>query len=164
MEFLFLIFWSRSMVKIGDFTRECWSACFKAFQKSASMFSLTSMGNLLRTSKDRLKRLWKGGIEQSDDRRRKIVFHTLRHTCISLLTERGADTTAVKNYVAHASEEMTKHYTHLSEEYARNEKWSGRADLNGRSGPLTFSRACQESLLIRRDGTLLLSRSRSAIV
>jgi hypothetical protein len=25
--------------------------------------------------------------------------------------------------------------------------------LNGRSGPLTFSRACQESLLIRRDGT-----------
>lgn len=58
-------------------------------------------------------------IEQSDDRRYKIVFHTLRHTCISLLTERGADTTAVKNYVAHASEEMTKHYTHLSEEYAR---------------------------------------------
>jgi integrase len=58
-------------------------------------------------------------IEQSDDRRHKIVFHTLRHTCVSLLTERGADTTAVKNYVAHASEEMTKHYTHLSEEYAR---------------------------------------------
>jgi integrase len=63
--------------------------------------------------------LKKAGIEQSDDRRRKIVFHTLRHTCVSLLTERGADTTAVKNYVAHASEEMTKHYTHLSEEYAR---------------------------------------------
>jgi len=58
-------------------------------------------------------------IEQSDDRRHKIVFHTLRHTCVSLLTERGADTTAVKNYVAHASEEMTKHYTHPSEEYAR---------------------------------------------
>jgi integrase len=58
-------------------------------------------------------------IEQSDDRRYKVVFHTLRHTCVSLLTERGADTTAVKNYVAHASEEMTKHYTHLSEEYAR---------------------------------------------
>jgi len=25
----------------------------------------------------------------------------------------------VKNYVAHASEEMTEHYTHLSQEYAR---------------------------------------------
>lgn len=59
------------------------------------------------------------GIEQSEDRRKKIVFHTLRHTCISLLTERGADTTMVKNYVAHASEEMTKQYTHLSQEYAR---------------------------------------------
>ena len=42
----------------------------------------------------------------------------------ALLTERGADTTAVKNYVAHASEEMTKHYTHLSEEYARDARFS----------------------------------------
>jgi hypothetical protein len=25
----------------------------------------------------------------------------------------------VRNYVAHASEDMTEHYTHLSEEYAR---------------------------------------------
>jgi integrase len=63
--------------------------------------------------------LKRAGIKQSEDRRYKVVFHTLRHTCISLLTERGADTTAVKNYVGHASEEMTKQYTHLSEEYAR---------------------------------------------
>jgi hypothetical protein len=41
--------------------------------------------------------------------------------------------------------------------------WSRRADLNGRPGPLTLSRACQELLLTRRNGTLLLSRSRSAI-
>ena len=66
-----------------------------------------------------LKALKKAGISQSEDRRQKIVFHTLRHTCVSLLTERGADTTMVKNYVAHASEEMTNHYTHLSAEYAR---------------------------------------------
>lgn len=65
------------------------------------------------------KALKKAGIKQSEDRREKIVFHTLRHTCISLLTEKGADTTAVKNYVAHADEKMTAHYTHLSEEYAR---------------------------------------------
>jgi integrase len=73
-------------------------------------------GDIKRSFETALK---KAKIEQSDDRRHKIVFHTLRHTCVSLLTERGADTTAVKNYVAHASEEMTKHYTHLSEEYAR---------------------------------------------
>jgi integrase len=63
--------------------------------------------------------LKEAGIEQSKDPKQKIVFHTLRHTCVSLLTERGADTTMVQNYVAHASEEMTKHYTHVTEEYAR---------------------------------------------
>ena len=63
--------------------------------------------------------LKEAGIEQKEDRRYKIVFHTLRHTCVSLLTERGADTTMVKNYVAHASQEMTERYTHLSEEYTR---------------------------------------------
>jgi len=62
--------------------------------------------------------LRKAGIKQGEGMQ-KIVWHTLRHTCISLLTERGADTTMVKNYVAHASEEMTKRYTHLSDEYAR---------------------------------------------
>jgi len=59
------------------------------------------------------------GIKQGTTRQDKIVFHSLRHTCISLLQEKGADTTAVKNYVEHASEEMTRRYTHLSEEYAR---------------------------------------------
>ena len=62
--------------------------------------------------------LFKAGIEQGEGKQ-KIVFHSLRHTCISLLTEKGADTTAVKNYVAHADEKMTEHYTHLSEEFAR---------------------------------------------
>ena len=38
----------------------------------------------------------------------------------------------VKNYVAHSSEEMTKHYTHLSEEYARKtaEKLNGLCGVN----------------------------------
>jgi integrase len=62
--------------------------------------------------------LKKAGIKQGDGMQR-IVFHTLRHTCISLLTERGADTTMVKNYIGHSSEVMTASYTHLSQEYAR---------------------------------------------
>ena len=49
----------------------------------------------------------------------KVVFHTFRHTCISLLTERGADTSMVRSYVEHASEEMTRQYTHVSEQYRR---------------------------------------------
>jgi hypothetical protein len=36
--------------------------------------------------------------------------------------------------------------------------------LNGRSGRLTFSAAWQESLLIRRDATLLLFRRSSAVL
>ena len=32
----------------------------------------------------------KSGIEQSDDRRHKIVFHTLRHTCVSSVDRKGS--------------------------------------------------------------------------
>ena len=78
------------------------------------------------------KALKKAGIKQGKDRKEKIVFHSLRHSCISLLTEKGADTMAVKNYVAHADEKMTAHYTHLSEEYARrtSELLSGLCGVN----------------------------------
>lgn len=61
----------------------------------------------------------RAGIKQDTDRRRKIVFHSLRHSCVSLLTERGANTTMVKNFIGHSSEKMTSGYTHLSDEYAR---------------------------------------------
>ena len=88
------------------------------------------------------------GIEQNNDRRYKIVFHTLRHTCVSLLTERGADTTMVKNYVAHASEEMTERYTHLSEEYARK-----TADfLNGLCGIKFEDGNKMETISKKRNG------------
>lgn len=59
------------------------------------------------------------GIKQSDDPKQKIVFHSLRHTCVSLLHERKADTSQVQTYVGHASVEMTKHYTHLTDEYKK---------------------------------------------
>ncbi len=38
----------------------------------------------------------------------------------------------VKDYVPHASEETTKHYTHLSEEYARKtaERLNGLCEVN----------------------------------
>ena len=62
--------------------------------------------------------LKKAGIKQGEGMQ-KIVWHSLRHTCISLLTEKGADTTMVKNYIGHSSEVMTASYTHLSQEYAR---------------------------------------------
>lgn len=53
------------------------------------------------------------------ERNQKIVFHTLRHSCVSQLIERGADSLMVRNYVNHASTQMTERYAHLSEEYQR---------------------------------------------
>jgi integrase len=51
--------------------------------------------------------------------RNKIVFHTLRHTCVTLLRERGADMGMVTSYIGHADEKTTQGYAHASEEYKR---------------------------------------------
>jgi integrase len=66
----------------------------------------------------------------------KIVFHTLRHSCISQLIERGADSMMVKNYVNHSSIQMTERYAHLSEEYQRNtaKLLDGLYDVQGFTG------------------------------
>ena len=62
--------------------------------------------------------LKKSGIDPGEGYK-KVVFHTLRHSCVSQLVERGADSFMVRNYVNHASPQMTEHYTHLSEEFQR---------------------------------------------
>lgn len=62
--------------------------------------------------------LKKSGIDPGEGYK-KVVFHTLRHSCVSQLVERGADSFIVRNYVNHASPQMTEHYTHLSEEFQR---------------------------------------------
>jgi len=62
--------------------------------------------------------LKKSGIDPGEGYK-KVVFHTLRHSCVSQLVEMGADSFMVRNYVNHASSQMTEHYTHLSEEFQR---------------------------------------------
>lgn len=62
----------------------------------------------------------KGSALDPGEGNQKIVFHTLRHSCISQLIERGADSMMVKNYVNHASIQMAERYAHLLEEYQRN--------------------------------------------
>jgi integrase len=61
----------------------------------------------------------KSGIDPGEGSK-KVVFHTLRHSCVSQLIEKGADSLAVRNYINHASTQMTEHYAHLSEEYQRS--------------------------------------------
>ena len=49
----------------------------------------------------------------------KVVFHTLRHSCITLLLDKGADLHMVSSYIGHGSEKQTSDYAHASEEYRR---------------------------------------------
>jgi integrase len=50
-----------------------------------------------------------------EDRRQKVVFHTLRHTYASWLVERGVDLYTVKELMGHKTLAMTERYSHLGE-------------------------------------------------
>jgi integrase len=53
------------------------------------------------------------------DPRKKVVFHTLRHTFASWLVEHGIDLYSVKELMGHGSLAMTERYSHLSEDGLR---------------------------------------------
>jgi len=50
------------------------------------------------------------------DRRRKVVFHSLRHTCASYLIQNNVDILTVSKILGHSSLEMTKRYAHLNDQ------------------------------------------------
>lgn len=56
---------------------------------------------------------WNEGIE---DRRQKVTFHTLRHTCASWLVMAGVPLFTVKEYLGHQQISQTERYSHLSPE------------------------------------------------
>jgi site-specific recombinase XerD len=70
----------------------------------------TANSNFL-TQLSQLRKLSKG----IEDKRQKVVFHTLRHTYASWLVERGADLYTVKELMGHKTLAMTERYSHLGE-------------------------------------------------
>ena len=49
-----------------------------------------------------------------------VGFHSLRHTFVSLMAEKGAPLAAVQKLVGHSNPSMTRHYTHTTDAAALN--------------------------------------------
>jgi integrase len=65
-----------------------------------------------------VKRL--GFNEGVTDRRKRVWYHTLRHTFASWLVQKGADIYAVQTLMRHRSIKMTQRYAHLSPRVMRD--------------------------------------------
>lgn len=55
-----------------------------------------------------------------NDRRQKVVFHTLRHTYASWMVQNGIDLYTVKELMGHSTLAMTERYAHLAKENLKN--------------------------------------------
>ena len=54
-----------------------------------------------------------------NDRRQKVVFHSLRHTFASRLVQKGVSLYEVKELLGHSDIKMTMRYAHLANETLR---------------------------------------------
>jgi len=51
-----------------------------------------------------------------DDRRLKVVFHTLRHTAASWLVNQGITLPVIAKILGHKTLQMTERYSHVNDE------------------------------------------------
>jgi integrase len=72
------------------------------------------------------------------DRRERFSFHSLRHSCASLLIQSGVDLYTVKEILGHGSIALTERYSHLANE-ALKEAANKMADLAKKPTEKRFS-------------------------
>ncbi len=85
---------------------------------SGQFFDLLVTANLAvaRLSKDK-----SSGVGRSGPRARsEITFHSLRHTATSLLKNAGVSESVVMDIIGHDSKEVSRNYTHVSEQSKRD--------------------------------------------
>jgi len=70
------------------------------------------------------------------DRRRKVAFHTLRHTYASWLVESGVDLYTVKKLMGHSTIAMTERYSHLGNNTLQNAVKVFEGSLKGKKEPV----------------------------
>lgn len=70
-------------------------------------------------SVDALELNGKKGESEITDRRKRVVFHTLRHTYASWLGKSGMNQATIADRLGHRSFEMSRRYTHLMDETRR---------------------------------------------
>lgn len=85
--------------------------------KHRSIESLTHIGNNAAANRTLKEIMRKIGIPAT----RVITFHTLRHTCASLLIAKGVPITTVQKVLGHAKIDMSLNYAHMTSEVVKDD-------------------------------------------
>lgn len=88
-------------------------ACPDTFVRAVDALGLNNTGRSITLPDGRMVP------EKITDRRRKVVFHTLRHTYASWLARAGEHEISLAELLGHTSTAMTKRYSHLMDDARR---------------------------------------------
>ena len=90
--------------------------------KNDELLFTNSKGNKLKETPEMFRKIIAEiGLNNGvNDRRQKVVFHTLRHSYASWLVQNGVDLYTVKKLMGHSTLAMTERYAHLAKENLKN--------------------------------------------
>lgn len=85
-----------------------------SFDRAVKRLGFNNTGKHITNANGEIKAL------QITDRRKKVVFHTLRHTFASWLVQKGVPLYTVAQLMGHSAIEMTMRYSHLAPDSLRS--------------------------------------------